>query len=124
MAVRLLVNSALAIDGAFPNYRLLATLLKSLAESSANLPFEIQGCFVDKQRLGYFYFEESRQEDRRRCHAQAHRSSRGRWYFAVRSETYLGFLVPGMVMTLVGALSSPAAIASRMRAQNASSIAK
>ena len=35
-----------------------------------------------------------------------------------------GLLVPGSVMTLVGALSSPAAMAARMRAQNASSMAK
>jgi len=58
------------------------------------------------------------------CQGFGHRSSRGRWYFAVRSETYLGLLVPGSVMTLVGALSSPAAMAARMRAQNASSMAK
>jgi hypothetical protein len=30
----------------------------------------------------------------------------GRRYLAVRSETYMGFLVPGVVTTLVGALSS------------------
>ena len=29
-----------------------------------------------------------------------HRWSHGRWYLAVRSDTYLGFLVPGMVITL------------------------
>jgi hypothetical protein len=40
-------------------------------------------------------------------------------YFAVRSETYLGFLVPGVVVTLVGVHSRPAAMAICMRVQNA-----
>jgi hypothetical protein len=34
---------------------------------------------------------------------------------------YLGFLVPGVVTTRIGALSSPASMAARMAAQNASS---
>jgi hypothetical protein len=37
-----------------------------------------------------------------------HRSLRGRWYLAVSSETYLGFLVPGVVTTPIGGHSSPA----------------
>jgi hypothetical protein len=37
-------------------------------------------------------------------------------------ETYLGFLVPGVVTTPIGAFSRPAAIAARMRVQNASSL--
>ena len=44
-----------------------------------------------------------------------HRWSRGRWYLAVRPDTYFGFLVPGMVITLVGALSSPVAMAACFR---------
>jgi hypothetical protein len=36
----------------------------------------------------------------------------------------LGFLVPGVVTTPIGALSSPAAIAACMRAQNASSMSR
>src|SRR6516162_8354404 len=40
------------------------------------------------------------------------------------ARTYLGFLVPGVVMTPTGALSSPAAKAQRMRAQNATSMSK
>jgi hypothetical protein len=39
-------------------------------------------------------------------------------------RTYLGLLVPGVVITPVGAFSSPAAIAIRIRAQNASSMSK
>jgi hypothetical protein len=35
---------------------------------------------------------------------------------------YLGFLVPGVVITPTGALSRPAAMAARMRAQNAASM--
>ena len=35
---------------------------------------------------------------------------------------YLGFLVPGAVMTPIGALSSPAAMAQRIRVQNAPSL--
>ena len=38
--------------------------------------------------------------------------------------TYLGFLVPGVVMTPIGVLSSPAAMAARMRSQNAASMLK
>jgi hypothetical protein len=38
--------------------------------------------------------------------------------------TNLGFLVPGVVTTPIGAFSSPTSIAIRMRAQNASSISK
>src|SRR6516165_11531157 len=53
-----------------------------------------------------------------------HRWLHGRWYLAVRSDTYLGFLVPGMVITLVGALSSPAAMAACIRARNAPSMSK
>jgi hypothetical protein len=37
---------------------------------------------------------------------------------------YFGLLVPGVVMTPIGALSSPAAIAFRIRAQNASSMSE
>ena len=36
--------------------------------------------------------------------------------------TYLGLWVPGVVVTPSGALSSPASMAARMRAQNASSM--
>jgi hypothetical protein len=36
--------------------------------------------------------------------------------------TYLGVWVPGVVTTPIGALSSPASMAARMRAQNASSM--
>jgi len=36
----------------------------------------------------------------------------------------LGFLVPGAVITLVGALSSPASMAASIQAQKASSISK
>src|SRR6516165_8675785 len=53
-----------------------------------------------------------------------HRWLHGRWYLAVKSDTYLGFLVPGMVITLVGALSSPAAMAACIRARNAPSMSK
>ena len=53
-----------------------------------------------------------------------HRWSRGRWYLAVRSDTYLGLLVPGVVITLVGAFSIPAAMAACIRARNASSMSK
>jgi hypothetical protein len=35
---------------------------------------------------------------------------------------YLGFLVAGVVTTPIGALSSPAAMAQRIREQNASSL--
>jgi len=36
----------------------------------------------------------------------------------------LGFLVPGVVTTPIGALSNPAAMAARIRSQNASSMSK
>ena len=36
--------------------------------------------------------------------------------------TYLGVWVPGVVTTPIGALSSPASMAARIRAQNASSM--
>jgi hypothetical protein len=39
-----------------------------------------------------------------------------------RSDTHLGLLVPGVMITPVGALSSPAAMARCIRARNASSI--
>jgi hypothetical protein len=45
-------------------------------------------------------------------------------FFHLSSGTYLGFVVPGVVTTPIGALSSPAAMAFRIRAQNASSISK
>ena len=38
--------------------------------------------------------------------------------------TYLGVWVPGVVTIPIGVLSSPAAMAARIRAQNASSMAK
>src|SRR5262249_14320974 len=53
-----------------------------------------------------------------------HRSSSGRWYLAVKSDTYLGFLVPGVVITPVGVLSNSDARAACIRARNASSMSK
>jgi hypothetical protein len=53
-----------------------------------------------------------------------YRSSTGRWYLAVRSETYLGILVPGVLMIPIGALSSPASMVACMRVQNASSMSR
>jgi hypothetical protein len=44
--------------------------------------------------------------------------------FKAFDGTYLGFLVPGVVMTPTGALSSPASMAACMRSQNASSMSK
>jgi hypothetical protein len=58
------------------------------------------------------------------CQPLVNRSLRRRWYLAARSETYLGLLVPGVVTTAVGALSSRAVMAACIRAQNASSMSK
>jgi hypothetical protein len=48
----------------------------------------------------------------------------GSHFFHPSPETYLGFVVPGVVTTPIRALSSHAAMAFRIRAQNASSISK
>jgi hypothetical protein len=58
------------------------------------------------------------------CQAFVNRSLRRRWYLAVRSGTYLGFLVPGVVMTPVGAHYGPASMAACIRAQNAASMSR